>query len=319
MRALPAILVLAVVLAGCGAVPLGPDADEPEGPSLTVNGTDATTDITPRLRHRQAETLRSAGSYTYRANYTNPSTALNLTLRVEGNQARTHVVGRETNRTEFTNATGTYIRTVQGGETAYRFSTGTPNNTAFTVATVPYNATYERVGTGEIEGVEVTRYEADGAHANLSLGSFAAGDPARFNATLHVTDDGFVKRVSWRTVTAGGVSTYTATYSALGGTSVEKPGWVAQARSQPVAPQAIFGFERNGSALDVQHRGGDALDPEHVVVLVGNDTVAWNPADGDIVAGDTLTVSDVAANTTVRVVWTKRDATVVLGEHTVEG
>ncbi len=314
-RALLAALALAVALAGCGAVPGG----------LDTSGNDGTDDsigperITADLRGQQTAALLSAGSYAYEATHSAPGGTLNLSLNVEGDESWTQVTGAATNRTEFTNATGTYARSVQDGATDYRFRPVVPNNTAFTVATIPYNATYERVGTDEIDGVRVATYEADSAHANATLGSFALGDPARFNATLHVTADGFVKHVAWRTASEAGVSTYDATYTALGATTVEAPPWVGEARSNPPTPEVLFEFERNGTALDVQHAGGDALAAEHTVVIAGNRTARWNTTDGDVVAGDTFTVPAVSEGTTVRVVWTAYDRPAVLGEHTVEG
>lgn len=105
--------------------------------------------------------------------------------------------------------------------------------------TVGFNYTYD--GTIEQNGELLLRYRAE---QTLSTASPPFSEPPHGTATLLVTDAGVVRefQLEYRgnaTVTAGGeqrtvsvTHTFVRTYSAIGETAVDRPGWVANARSR---------------------------------------------------------------------------------------
>lgn len=83
----------------------------------------------------------------------------------------------------------------------------------------------------------------------------------------------------------------------------------------PVAPQVEFeveyGIVDGGPAATVTHDGGDAIDADAVEVRVGDGRAGWPDDDGDVTAGDEVTVP-VSPGTTLRVVWLGDDEPAVL-------
>lgn len=70
-------------------------------------------------------------------------------------------------------------------------------------------------------------------------------------------------------------------------------------------PEVSLTADRNGGQVTINHTGGDALDPELVVVTVGNDSATWLERGGDgelIEEGDSLTV-DAADGTRIEIVY----------------
>jgi hypothetical protein len=300
------LLALCLLFAGCAA----PTLDSgPVGPES----------INDSLRERHADALPE--NFSYDANLTTAEGTQRLDTAVAANRSLTHVAAPELTTAEFANASGTYVRSVEGGETTYQYRPSTPDRRAFTVAAVPFNATYERVGTGRIGGTPVARYESTNASDDLALAGFAAFGVRNFSATLAVTDDGLVKRAAWSAETPAGPYRYNATYSALGTTEVETPAWVGEVEVGPPSPQANFEFTYDNGTLRVQHRGGDSLDGEAVSVRVRADgdsaSLRWSPEDGDVAAGDDIALTGVPDGATVEVVWESESASRVLASETV--
>ncbi|AGN00401.1 hypothetical protein L593_02250 [Salinarchaeum sp. Harcht-Bsk1] len=92
------------------------------------------------------------------------------------------------------------------------------------------------------------------------------------------------------------------------------------------APTAAFEVQTidrsDGVAANVSHAGGDAVNPESIVVEVnGEPRGTWTELGGqgpDIVArGHQLVLDDVAPGDSIAVVWTGDDERVELGRGTI--
>jgi len=215
-------LVCCLVLAGCSAPGIGS-----LGSSNDDLGNVAANDT---LDERHGGALAAATNFSYDANLSTPESSerLDAAIQRDPSVSLTRIVTGPLETTQFSNASGTYIRGEQNGSVAYKYDAGRSRVDGFATAAIPFNATYERNGSTTIDGVPVARFEARNASEDLTLGGYARLGVQNFSATLAVTADGLVKRASWRVDTPAGTYAYNGTYSALGATSVETPEWVSE-------------------------------------------------------------------------------------------
>jgi hypothetical protein len=153
----------------------------------------------------------------------------------------TTVIGGQVNdvppTTRYTEGETTYERRIQNGNAQYRsasepYSDDDPQPVNRTVAyslgqiarAVVDGSSWNRTGTGQLEGADVTRYDASAEH--FGVVGFAG---AEGGATLAVDEHGVVRYVAYRfVVTVGGEPTeyvYEAGYTDVGSTTVSEPGW----------------------------------------------------------------------------------------------
>lgn len=143
--------------------------------------------------------------------------------------------------TRYTEGGTTYERQVErtdgGTETRYRKGTE-PYDESDPVpvnATVAYslgqiardvidNSAWNETGTGQLEGVDVTRYDTTGERFDVSLAASVRGA-----ATIVVDENGVVRYVAYRFVAETGGEqaeyVYEAGYTDVGSTTVEEPAW----------------------------------------------------------------------------------------------
>lgn len=147
--------------------------------------------------------------------------------------------------TRYTGGGTTYERQVErtdgGTETRYRsgsepYGDADPRPVNETVAytlgqiarDVVDSSTWNRSGSGQVDGADVTRYDTSGAQFGVGLGADTDGA-----ATLVVDESGVVRYVAYRfVVAAGGASTeyvYEAGYTGVGSTTVDEPAWTDEA------------------------------------------------------------------------------------------
>jgi hypothetical protein len=227
-----------------------------EGTSTPSEGADdrRTFDASSlNAEHRSA--LEAAGSFTRQSSlvirnasatrYINGSYAIERDGEAMNVANITDVVGDEVNdlptTTRYTEGETTYERQVErtgdGTETRYRrasepYSDDDPQPVNRTVAyslgqiarAVVDGSSWNRTGTGQLEGADVTRYDASAEH--FGVVGFAG---AEGGATLAVDEHGVVRYVAYRfVVTVGGEPTeyvYEAGYTDVGSTTVSEPGW----------------------------------------------------------------------------------------------
>lgn len=115
------------------------------------------------------------------------------------------------------------------------------------------NATLTYVDTVERDGQTLYRYRGT---RNLSHPAPPFSEPPTGTVTVLVTDDGVIRRFVLRyagtgTIESDGESrtvnvtqTFVATYTAVGETTVERPGWVARARSRDPPPSTATAASR---------------------------------------------------------------------------
>lgn len=147
--------------------------------------------------------------------------------------------------TRYTEGDTTYERQVErtdsGTETRYRkasapYSDSDPQPVNETVGytlgriarDVIDNSEWNRTGSGQIEGEDVTRYDTSGDRFGVSLAANAEGA-----ATLVVDENGVVRYVAYRFVAQTGSEraeyVYEAAYTDVGSTTVEEPEWTDEA------------------------------------------------------------------------------------------
>lgn len=147
--------------------------------------------------------------------------------------------------TRYTEGGTTYERQVErtggGTETSYRkgsepYADSDPQPVNETVAytlgriarDVIDTSAWNRTGTGQLEGVDVTRYDTSGGRFAVSMAPDARGA-----ATVVVDDDGVIRYVTYRFVAASGSErteyVYEAAYTDVGSTTVEEPAWTDRA------------------------------------------------------------------------------------------
>lgn len=228
----------------------------PARSSPSTNGGASVSFDATRLEADHVEALRAAGSFTtgselvirsesqtrfingsYAVERGGPSLGVaNITYVTDGN------VTDYPTTTRYTEGDTTYERQVErtddGREKSYRKgsepyedSDPTPVNTtvAYTLGEIARGvidaSAWNETGTGTYDGASVTRYDTSGDQ-------FAAGPgfgDAAGAATLVIDEDGVVRYVAYRFVTAqNGERTeyvYAASYTAVGDTTVEEPSW----------------------------------------------------------------------------------------------
>lgn len=248
-------LVLAVALAGCSGLtggdgtPSATDAGPNGGPDGGAVDTDA-------ILSAHTDALDSAGSYT-----TNATIAINGSGPVAGTQSVDYLVDTENDQAmlrqtfqgatvvQYTAGDTTYLRQSQGGNATYRvasepygdgFQALTPVNTSQAanlagLGSVLGNVTYEQTGSGTVDGVAVTQYEASGSDA-INLGN-NPGNVTGFESTLAVADDSGVVQsltlsISIEQQGQTQEQDIEVTTSAVGSTTVPEPDWLDEAREQ---------------------------------------------------------------------------------------
>jgi len=84
------------------------------------------------------------------------------------------------------------------------------------------------------------------------------------------------------------------------------------------APQASFSFEYDsaGTEVTIMHESGNPLNADSLFVEVGDRRVPWTAADGEIVAGDTVTV-DVSSGDTLQIAYKGQESVTILDSDTV--
>lgn len=85
------------------------------------------------------------------------------------------------------------------------------------------------------------------------------------------------------------------------------------------APQVEFAtsYDEAAGELTITHEVGDSFEGGDVAVEVNGETQPW-PGSGTVTQGDSVTVSNVQAGDTVRVLWTGSDgASMVLLRYEV--
>jgi FlaG/FlaF family flagellin (archaellin) len=84
------------------------------------------------------------------------------------------------------------------------------------------------------------------------------------------------------------------------------------------SPSAEFEFERTSNTVTVTHDGGDGLDGERVELAIDSEvrgTWAELGDDGEVTAGDEVTLADVPEDATVTVIWRNGDQSFRLAEE----
>lgn len=148
--------------------------------------------------------------------------------------------------------------------------------------------------------------------------------------------DGLIYSYRFTVSTPYETTTVIGNYTDVGTTTVERPSWIDKTRDTEQAtdtaeseseresrstPQVDFAFDystANGTrTLTIMHDGGDQItvgDDESSVLIkssVGR-SMQWRPTDGDIRAGDTITVGNYTPNATYRVIWVSSDGSTTL-------
>jgi len=295
-------LVLLLALAGCtgtpGADALGPDPTTDTPPAASAVELDG---INETLRTLHNSRLKALGAYNATAALRGPNRTSTVREVVNGSARLTHREGTGATVARYTNATATYARVVEDGETAYHVTD--PIRQFDPSRRLPLGATYERNGSATVDGTEVTRYEAVNA-SNASVP--VRGEVESFEATLDVTDGNLVKRAVWTATTANGTVRFELRYDELGTATLERPTWVTEAAaSGPDVPSVSFSFERDGSTVIVRHEGGDSIEKANLLARIDHDsgyrTTRW--PEGSMTTGDTVRVSNVPDGRTIEIVW----------------
>ena len=247
--------IVLVVLAGCSGIPgLGGDAYTEPGEPLNASA----------LLADHTATLREAGSFTATVNGSsavgNESVHQRTLVRadIESNRTlrRTNVTqsgGQAGERTQavFVENETAYLRTsvesANGTRTQYRVVNtsgrsaqgGGPGQQFLTLegyAAIVEGANWTQRGTESYRGTTVTRYTANGSDSfNASALGASAPNVTDFQATLLVTADGTVRKLSFTLEAGSQDRSFTVTndlaISDVGSTTVEPPGWLDEARN----------------------------------------------------------------------------------------
>jgi hypothetical protein len=252
-----------VPMGGDGSTPTNSDASVG-----TSTGTPTATPEPDTLRTFDAETLNDehvaalerAGSFTAESSLVirgNRSTQyINGSYAIErdgpaANTANITMIVDNTTRdipttTRYTEGETTYerqvARTDDGTDVSYRSASAPYNESglqpvnrsvAYSLGEIARevidNSTWNRTGSGTLNGADVIRYDTSGERFGAGqLGPNAAG-----GATLAIDEDGVVRYIAYRFVTVEpgqrGSYTYEASYVGVGETDFQRPDWTDEA------------------------------------------------------------------------------------------
>lgn len=235
----------------------GPTATTPTGRS-SVDHRYETFDA-ERLNADHVAALEAAGSFTRQSSlvirnrsatrYINGSYAVERGGPAANAANITYVLERGVEdvptTTRYTGDGTTYERRVErtgdGTEVSYRSGSApygesdprpVDRSVAYTLGAIARDVVdsseWNRTGSGQVGGVEATRYDTSGERFDVSMGVDADGA-----ATMVVDEDGVVRYVAYRfVVETGGEPTayvYEAAYTDVGSTTVEEPAWTDRA------------------------------------------------------------------------------------------
>lgn len=238
-----------------GPAPGGETTPTAGGSETPTNDESRQTFDAASVNADHVDALEAAGSFTTQSSLVirNQSTSryINGSYGVERNGPALNVAnitfvvdGTDSNiplTTRYTEGTATYERRVDdSGNAQYRRGTSPydddePQPVNRTVAYslgqiargVVDESSWNATGGGQMEGVDVTRYDTSGEHFAVS------GLEANGGATLVVDANGVVRYVAYRFVAdVGGERTeyyYRGSYSGVGSTTVEEPAWTDRA------------------------------------------------------------------------------------------
>lgn len=88
--------------------------------------------------------------------------------------------------------------------------------------------------------------------------------------------------------------------------------------AETTMPQASFtvDYDASNETAEITHSGGESIPASGLDVETGERTVEWDDGDGDVTAGDSMTV-DANRGTTVRVIWRGDGESAVLSRTTL--